>query len=52
MRLLWAFLAGWCECVLDIWWTLGGTPWHAVRVSTRKHWGMARFLWREREWAW
>jgi len=51
MSLLRAFICGWLECVASIVIDLGGTPWHAVAVSTRKHWGMARFLWRVRRWA-
>ncbi len=50
MHLAWAFLAGWCQCVWEICVVLDGALWHAVKVSTRKHWGMARFLWRVRAW--
>src|SRR5262245_5339117 len=45
-RLAWAFGAGWVQCVWAITVELGGTPWHAMTVSTRKHWAMARALWR------
>ena len=50
MTLLWPFAAGWAQCVASIMVDLGGTPWHAVAVTTRKHLDMARFLRRERGW--
>ena len=50
MRLVWAFLAGWVQCVWQIHDGLGGSWRHAIVVTTRKHCGMARFLWQVRSW--
>jgi hypothetical protein len=51
MSLVVAFVLGWCQCVWEILTRLGGSPWHAVAVSSRKHWQMARALWMWRRWA-